>query len=97
MTSRSSRSALSATAQASPTPQRQRGPVEERGLRIYDLRHSCASLLITQSVPLRVVQEILRHTNIRTTADRYTHLVTSVVAEGLATMDRTLLGEAQAE
>jgi integrase len=69
-----------------------RGPVEERGLRFYDLRHSCASLLIAQGVPLKVIQEILRHANIRTTSDRYTHLVPQVVGEALAAMDRTLLG-----
>ena len=73
------------------TRARMRGPVEERGLRLYDLRHSCASLLIAAGVPLRVVQDILRHANIRTTADRYTHLVPSVIAEGLAAMDRSFL------
>ena len=75
----------------SSTRERQRGPVAERGLRFYDLRHSCASLLIAEGVPLRVVQDILRHANIRTTADRYTHLVPQVVADGLAAMDRMLL------
>lgn len=69
-----------------------REPVEERGLRLYDLRHSCASLLIAAGVPLRVVQDVLRHTNIRTTADRYTHLVPQVVGEALTAMDRAFLG-----
>jgi integrase len=73
------------------TRARQRGPVGERGLRFYDLRHSCASLLIAQGVPLRIVQDILRHTNIRTTADRYTHLVPQAVSEALAVMDRAFL------
>ncbi len=77
------------------TRARMRGPVEGRGLRLYDLRHSCASLLIAAGVPLRVVQDVLRHTNIRTTADRYTHLVPQVVAEALAAMDRAFLGEAK--
>lgn len=72
------------------TRERQRGPFEQRGLRFYDLRHSCASLLIAQGVPLRVVQEVLRHTNIRTTADRYTHLVPQVVSEALDAIDRAL-------
>jgi integrase len=72
------------------TRERQRGPAAERGLRLYDLRHSCASLLIAQGIPLRTIQEILRHTNIRTTADRYTHLVPQVVSDALASMDRAL-------
>src|SRR5581483_633279 len=71
-----------------------KGPLEERGLRFYDLRHSCASLLIAQGVPLKVIQEILRHANIRTTSDRYTHLVPQIVGEALAAMDRSFLGDA---
>jgi hypothetical protein len=66
-------------------------PAGQRGLG----RHSCASLLIAQGVPLKVIQEILRHTNIRTTSDRYTHLVPQVVSEALAAMDRTLFEEAR--
>ncbi|MGH2500092.1 MAG: site-specific integrase [Candidatus Limnocylindria bacterium] len=73
------------------TRERQRGPTDDRGLRLYDLRHSCASLLIAAGVPLRVVQDVLRHTNIRTTADRYTHLVPQVVSEAMTAMDRTLM------
>ena len=73
------------------TRERQRGPADERGLRLYDLRHSCASLLIAEGVPLRVVQDVLRHANIRTTADRYTHLVPQTVAEAVSVMDRRLL------
>lgn len=78
------------------TRERQRGPADERGLRLYDLRHSCASLLIAEGVPLRVVQDVLRHTNIRTTADRYTHLVPQAVAEAVSVMDRRLLDGAGA-
>jgi integrase len=77
------------------TRENMRGPVEQRELRLYDLRHSCSSLLIAQGVPLKVIQEILRHSNIRTTSDRYTHLVRQVVGEALAAVDRTLL-EAEA-
>ena len=74
------------------TRERQRGSADERGLRLYDLRHSCASLLIAAGVPLRVVQDVLRHTNIRTTADRYTHLVPQVVSEAMSAIDHALGG-----
>ena len=43
-------------------------------VRFHDLRHSCATLLIAQKVPLRVVQAILRHQQISTTANIYGHI-----------------------
>lgn len=45
--------------------------------RFYDLRHTSASLLLAQGVPLKVISEILGHASIRTTADVYTHLTTA--------------------
>ena len=38
------------------------------------LRHSCASLLLTNGVPMKAIQEWLGHSNYRTTADVYSHL-----------------------
>jgi integrase len=38
-----------------------------------------------------MIQEVLRHANIRTTADRYTLLVPQAISDALATMDRTFL------
>jgi integrase len=43
-------------------------------MRFHDLRHSCASLMIAQGVPLKVVQEILGHSSITVTADVYAHV-----------------------
>jgi integrase len=37
------------------------------GFHFHDLRRTCASLLIQEGASLKVVQEILRHKNIRTT------------------------------
>ena len=42
-------------------------------LRIHDLRHSAASFLINSNHSLYVVQKLLGHTQIKTTA-RYSHL-----------------------
>lgn len=42
-------------------------------VRFHDLRHTCASLLAAQGVPVEVVQQLLGHTSIRTTADVYVH------------------------
>jgi hypothetical protein len=38
-------------------------------VRFHDLRHSCATLLLAQGVPLVVVRDTLGHTQISTTAD----------------------------
>jgi integrase len=43
-------------------------------LRLHDLRHSCASLLIASGQPLKVVSERLGHSNIGITADVYGHV-----------------------
>lgn len=40
----------------------------------HELRHSAASLLIAQGVPLKLVSETLGHASIRITADVYGHL-----------------------
>jgi integrase len=41
---------------------------------LYGLRHSSASLMAAMGVPLLVASRALGHSNIRTTADVYTHL-----------------------
>lgn len=43
-------------------------------IRFHELRHSCASLLISLGYSLKDVQEWLGHSNIKTTADVYSHL-----------------------
>ena len=44
-------------------------------LRFHDLRHTCASLLLTQGVDARVIMETLGHSMINTTMDLYTHVM----------------------
>jgi len=43
-------------------------------IRFHDLRHSCASLLVANGVPMKNIQEWLGHANYNTTADVYSHL-----------------------
>ena len=43
-------------------------------IRFHDLRHSCASLLYANGVPLKDIQEWLGHSDIGTTSNIYTHL-----------------------
>ena len=51
--------------------------LESHGLqrmRFYDLRHSCASLLLANGVPMKQIQEWLGHSDFSTTANIYAHL-----------------------
>lgn len=43
-------------------------------IRLHDLRHSCASLLLASGVQMKQIQEWLGHANFNTTADVYSHL-----------------------
>ena len=47
------------------------------GLRIHDLRHTCASLLIAQGAHPKAIQVHLGHSSISVTMDRYGHLFPS--------------------
>ena len=45
-----------------------------RKIRFHDLRHSCASLLLANGVPMKQIQEWLGHSDFSTTANVYAHL-----------------------
>ena len=45
-----------------------------RPIRFHDLRHSCASLLLSNGVPMKQIQEWLGHSDFSTTANIYAHL-----------------------
>jgi integrase len=48
--------------------------------RIHDLRHSCASWLIADGIPLTVVQLQLGHESIKTTSDIYGHVTPGMMS-----------------
>lgn len=43
-------------------------------IRLHDLRHSCASLLVAAEVDMKLIQSYLGHSTISITADTYSHL-----------------------
>lgn len=45
-----------------------------REIRFHDLRHSCASLLLANRIPMKMIQEWLGHSDFATTANLYAHL-----------------------
>lgn len=58
----------------------------------HALRHSAASLLLAQGVPLKVVSEVLGHSSIRVTADVYAHLLDETKTEAADAMSTALWG-----
>lgn len=50
-------------------------------VRLHDLRHTAASLLLAQNVPARVVMEILGHSQIGLTMNTYSHVAPEVSRE----------------
>lgn len=50
-------------------------------IRFHDLRHTCASLLLANGVPMKKIQVWLGHSTFNTTADTYAHLDVSAQVE----------------
>ncbi len=55
-------------------------------IRVHDLRHTCATLLLTKGVHPKIVSEMLGHSSIAITLDTYSHVV-----PGLGTSQRRRL------
>ena len=60
-----------------------------RRVRFHDLRYGCASLLFDLGVPLRMVMEILGHSQISTTSDIYTHVMPAQYREVADALERS--------
>lgn len=61
-------------------------------VRLHDLRHTAASLLLAAGVPLKIVSETLGHSSIAITADVYAHVTPDLRREAAEAMDRALGG-----
>jgi integrase len=59
-------------------------------VRLHDLRHTAASLLLAQGVPARVVMEILGHSAIALTMNTYSHVAPEVSREAAERMAQML-------
>ena len=60
--------------------------------RLYDLRHTCATLLLQAETHPKVVQERLGHSSISITLDLYSHFVPSMQADAMYRMSGLLYG-----
>lgn len=58
--------------------------------RFHDLRHSCATLLLAQGVPARVVMDVLGHSQIAITMNTYTHVIPELRHDAAQRMESVL-------
>lgn len=61
-----------------------------RPVRVHDLRHGCVSLLLSLGVPPRTVMQIVGHTVMEMTMERYGHVNLDDQREALCLLDQAL-------
>lgn len=61
-------------------------------MRLHDLRHSCATLLLAQGVKPRVVMETLGHSQVSLTLNTYSHVLPALQHDAAARMNAVLSG-----
>ncbi len=59
-------------------------------VRPHNLRHTAATLLLKQGVPLKVVSEMLGHSRIEITANIYSHVGGELQAAAAQKLERLL-------
>jgi integrase len=67
-----------------------------RQIRFHDLRHTCATLLLSRGVSVRMVMDIMGHSQIAVTMNTYGHVIPAMQHEAAGHMDAAL-GELDAE
>ncbi len=60
-------------------------------LRFHDLRHTCATLLLSKNVHPKIVQEMLGHATVAITLDTYSHVLPGMGDQAAAAMEDALL------
>ena len=64
-------------------------------LRFHDLRHSYASLLLANDIPMKAIQEWLGHSNFAITVNLYSHLEYNAKVNSAETIARVLGGKSE--
>ena len=59
-------------------------------IRFHDLRHTCATLLLTRNVNPKIVSEMLGHSSIAITLDTYSHVLPNMRNQAAAAMEEAL-------
>ena len=58
---------------------------------LYSLRHSCATLLLSEGVHPKVVSERLGHAHITTTLQTYAHVLPTMQEKAIEVLDRLMI------
>ena len=66
--------------------------VHIRPIRLYDLRHTAATLAVAAGVSVKVISDQLGHASISFTLERYSHVLPSIQDEAAARVERMLMG-----
>ena len=61
-----------------------------RRVRFHDLRHTAATLLLSQGVDPRTIMETLGHSQISLTLNTYSHVMPALQIEAAAKLDAVL-------
>jgi integrase len=62
-------------------------------VRLHDLRHTAATLLLAQGVPARVLMEVLGHSQIGITMNTYSHVMPTQLTQAASAMETALWGD----
>jgi integrase len=71
--------------------------LDPRQYRVYDARHTMASLALTQNIHPKVVSERLGHSSITQTLDTYSHVIPSLQNEATQCLGGIIYGEKKEE
>lgn len=63
-----------------------------RPIRLYDLRHTSATLAVAAGVSVKVISDQLGHASISFTLERYSHVLPSIQDEAAARVEGMLMG-----
>ncbi|PLS85072.1 MAG: site-specific integrase, partial [Actinobacteria bacterium] len=56
-------------------------------IRFHDLRHTCATILLSRNIHPKIVQEMLGHATISITLDTYSHFLPSMMRGAISAME----------
>ena len=56
-------------------------------IRFHDLRHTAATMMIESGISIKIVQDILGHSNLATTADIYSHISENAKEKAMRQME----------
>jgi integrase len=67
-----------------------RAGLSGRGVRFHDLRHTCATLLLSRNVNPKIVSEMLGHATIAITLDTYSHVLPDMQERAAKALEEAL-------